>query len=167
MMLENRFFICRSSKKRIETGASLAEDSASSAGKQTSRHGLGAFVLLSRLHGGNWPSGCRVAFNVVVVPGEVALEAILDVRRRFEFVIFARVHDKFGGAAQPLERLIHLLAAQNRNVPVAIPAHEQRRRGDAVDAIERRDLFPDGLILPRVAEFGFIIALVLVVAIKA
>src|SRR2546429_9737134 len=30
-----------------------------------------------------------------------------------------------------------------------------------------RSLFPDGLILPGVAEFGFIIALVLVVAIKA
>src|SRR2546430_5084367 len=88
------------------------------AGKQTSGHGLAAFVLLSRLRGGNRPSGSGVAFDVVVVPGEVTLESVLDVRRRLEFVVFARVDDKFGGAAQPFERLIHLLAAEDGNVPV-------------------------------------------------
>src|SRR5207244_9135587 len=148
-----------------KTGASLTEDSPRGAGKQTSGHGLAAFVLLSRLRGGNRPSGGGVAFDVVVVPGEVTLESVLDVRRRLEFVVFARVDDKLGGAAQPFERLIHLLAAEDGDVPVDISAHKQRRRGDVVYAIERRQIFQYGIILSGVDEFGLLIAMVIVVVV--
>src|ERR1700746_636201 len=55
-------------------------------------YGRSALALLSRLRGGNRPSGSGVAFDIVVVPGEVALKSVLDVRRRLEFVVFARVH---------------------------------------------------------------------------
>jgi hypothetical protein len=54
----------------------------------------------------------------VVVPGEVAFEAVFDVGGRLEFVVFAGVDDEFCGAAEVLEGLIHLLAAEHAYVPV-------------------------------------------------
>jgi hypothetical protein len=36
----------------------------------------------------------------VVVPGEVALEAVFDVGRCLEFVVFAGVDKEFGGTAE-------------------------------------------------------------------
>src|SRR5690348_742131 len=127
-------------------------------------------VSVCGLSGGYWfwrSRWRRIAFDVVVVPGKVALEAVLDVRRRFEFVILAWIDHKLGGSTQAFKSLVHLLPAQNRNVRINLPAHKQRRRGDVLHAIERRDSLPNGFALPRMPKFGLIVALVLVVTIHA
>jgi len=70
-----------------------------------------------------------IGFDVVGVPGEVALEAVLDVRGRFELVEFAGIDDEFvvrRGALGPED----LFAAENGNVPIDFAAHEKRGRGD-------------------------------------
>src|SRR5258708_5948800 len=80
--------------------------------------------------------GSGVAFDVVSVPGEVALEAVFEVRGRGETMKFAGIDDEFGGAAEAFQRLIHLLAAENGDVPVDVSAHEESGSGDVADAIE-------------------------------
>jgi hypothetical protein len=55
-------------------------------------------LLVGRLGDRSWGSLRRtrrgeIAFDVVSIPGEVALEAVLDVGGRFEFVVFAGVDD--------------------------------------------------------------------------
>src|SRR5215467_12336706 len=87
-----------------------------------------------------WARWRRIAFNIVVVPGKVAFQAILDVRGRFEFVILAGVNNKFRRTPQTLQRLVHLLTAQNRNVPVVLSPHKQRWRHDVTHSIEGRNL---------------------------
>jgi hypothetical protein len=58
------------------------------------RFGGGRRCGLGRTGGG------RVAFDVVGVPGEVALETVFEVRGRGETVEFTGVDDEFGGAAE-------------------------------------------------------------------
>src|SRR5208283_2028417 len=65
-------------------------------------------------------SRSSVRFDVVRVPGKKALVAILDVARCLKLMIFIRIDDQLGFAPQSLERLIHLLPTQNRDVPVDI-----------------------------------------------
>src|SRR6266480_2065531 len=78
----------------------------------------------------------RVAFDVVVVPRHEALHAVLEMRRHCEAVILARIDDEFGSAAKRFHRLIHLFAAENRNIPVDVATHEKSGSGDARDAVE-------------------------------
>src|SRR6266436_1251544 len=111
--------------------------------------------------------GSRVAFDVVGVPSEVAIKTVLDVRRRFEFVIFAGVDDEFGGAAKALESLVHLLAADNGDIPIDVAAHEKSRGGDVGDSKEGRDFLPESFVLPGMAEFHLVVPLVFVVAVEA
>lgn len=68
---------------------------------------LSSICQLVRWFGsGGWRlgrSGWRgIAFDVVSIPGEVALEAVLNMRRRGEAVIFAGIYDEFGCAAEAL-----------------------------------------------------------------
>src|SRR5260221_11379708 len=89
------------------------------------------------------------------------------MRRRRESVIFAWVNDQFRLAPQSFERLVHLLATEDRDVPVYVAAHEQRGRGDIFDLIEWREPLPESFVFPRIAQFGEIVSLVLVVAVEA
>src|SRR5437762_14327565 len=54
------------------------------------------------------------AFDVVSVPGEVALEAVLYMRGRGEAVMLAGVDDKLGGTAEHFQRLVHLRSEERR-----------------------------------------------------
>src|SRR5713226_1398086 len=105
-------------------------------------------------------------FDVVGIPGEEALEAVLDMRRRSEAVIFAGVNDGVGGAAESLHSLVHLLATENGHVPIDIAAHEKRWRCDVLDMVEGRDSVPDGLMFPGIAQLDLVVALVVVVTVE-
>src|SRR5260370_22599971 len=98
---------------------------------------------------GLWPSGRGFAFHVVSVPGEVTLEAVLNVGRDCKLVVFARVDYELGGAAKALQGLIHLLSAEDGHVPINFSPHEERRRGDAGDPIEGREFVPERPGFPR------------------
>src|SRR2546425_12185216 len=94
----------------------------------------------SRFRGGSWwrggTRGSGVTFDVVGVTGEETLEAVLDVCRRGEAVVFAGIDDELSGAAEALQRLVHLLTTENGNVPVYIAAHEESGGSDGVNAVE-------------------------------
>src|SRR5713226_1936909 len=98
--------------------------------------------LTSRFRRGGWwfgrARGSGVTFDVVGVPGEEALEAVFQVCGRGEAVVFARIDDEFGGAAEAFERLVHLFTTNDGNVPINVAAHEKRGRGDVVHTVERR-----------------------------
>src|SRR5260370_13760357 len=110
--------------------------------------------------------GC-VAFDIVRVPSKVALEAVLDVRGSFKFVVFAGVDDEFGGAAEALEGLVHLLAADDGEVPVDVGGHEEGGSCDVCGSKEGRDSLPECFVLPGATQFGFVVLLVFVVAVEA
>ena len=112
-------------------------------------------------------SGGEVALHVMTVPGEIPLQPVPHVRRNGELMIFAGVNDKLRFATEGLQRLIHLFAAKNRYVPIDGATHEQRRRRDVFHAIKRRNLAPDILVLPRIAELRVVVLLVLVVTVEA
>src|ERR1700682_4163787 len=57
-----------------------------------------------------WSGRSGVAFDVVVVPGQIALQAVLDMGWRGKLVIFVGIDHQLGGAAQALQRLEHLLS---------------------------------------------------------
>ena len=58
----------------------------------------------------------------------------------------ARVDHQLGLDAEAAQRLIHLLAAEQRHVEILLAAHEQRRRLDPVGVEERiRHLHPQVL----------------------
>jgi hypothetical protein len=83
---------------------------------------------------------------------------------RGEAVVLAGIDNELGGAAEAFQRLVHLLTAEDGNVPVDITTHEKSGGGDVVGAKEGRDFFPDGFVFPRVAEFGEVVFLILIVA---
>ena len=53
----------------------------------------------------------------------------------------------------------------NRHVHVGVAAHDERRRRDLVETVERRDLDPQLGVLPRQAELGLPLALVVIGAV--
>ena len=71
------------------------------------------------------------------VPGQVAFEAVLDVGGEAELVVFVGVDDQFGCATEAFQGLVHLLAAEDRYVPIDIAAHEEGGGGDFGDVAER------------------------------
>src|SRR5579863_704618 len=69
--------------------------------------------------------GRGLTLNVMRVPGQEALETVLDVRRRGESVIFAGINHKLGGdAAEALQRLVELFGIDDGNIPVDFAAHD-------------------------------------------
>ena len=70
------------------------------------------------------------------IPGQVPLQPVFDMRRCFETVKFAGINHQLSFAPQAFHRLIHLLAANDGNIPIDFSAHEQRWRRDLVDFVE-------------------------------
>ena len=68
--------------------------------------------------------------------------------------------------AEAFEGPVHLLSTADGDVPVDFAAHEQRGGSDVVHAIEGEDFFSQSLVVPRAAECGFLILLVMIVAVK-
>src|ERR1700693_4921985 len=73
--------------------------------------------------------------HIVVIPSKVALQTILYMGWRRKFMILIRINDQLSGAAQAFQRLVHLLAINDRDVPVDIAAHNQSRGGDTRNPI--------------------------------
>jgi len=44
--------------------------------------------------------------------------------------------------------LVHLLAAEDGDIPVDIATHEEGGGGDVGDSVERGEFVPEGVILP-------------------
>ncbi len=47
--------------------------------------------------------------------------------------------------------MVHLFAAEDRDVPVDFAAHEERGRRDVRDFVEGGEFVPEGVALPRTA----------------
>src|SRR5262245_13773995 len=103
--------------------------------------------------------------QVLRVPGDVALVAILLEAWPADAVIFAGVDDQLGVAAEPFQSLIELLSADDRDVHVEIAAEDQRRRHDLVEPEERRDPHPGIGLLPWQAELRLPLPLIVIVAV--
>ena len=82
-------------------------------------------------------------------------------------MIFARIDHQLRIAAERLQCLIHLLAPQDRNIPINGTAHEKRRRHDIFHAIKRSNLVPNIDVFPRRAKLGEVVLLILIVAVEA
>src|SRR6185503_17517667 len=91
-------------------------------------------LLRGRLHRG---------FQVLRIPGGVTFESILLEAGTANGVGLAGIDDQFGLAAEPLQSLIELLAADDRHVHVGVAAEDERRRHDLVHPEERRELDPE------------------------
>ena len=101
--------------------------------------------------------------QVLVVPLDVSVQPIALVARGRDAVVLARVDHQLRVDAKALERLVHLLAAGDGHVEVVLPAHEQRRRLDAIGLEERvAHLGPGVRVLPRLAHLGVVLQDVLV-----
>src|SRR5690349_25098259 len=87
----------------------------------------------------------RLAFHVVSIPGEIALQAVREMRRGFEFMELAGIYDEFRLSAKGSQGLVHLFAPENRNVPVDTASHEKRGRGDVFHFVEKGQLVPYGV----------------------
>src|SRR5438445_619137 len=109
-------------------------------------------------------SGTRMTVPVTCAGSSAAMSFSMAVSESGKI---ARVDNELGGAAQPLERLVHLFATDDGNVPVNVAAHETRGRGDVVHAVVGRDFFPHGFVFPGTAQLGVIVPNVLVVAVAA
>src|SRR6266446_10919915 len=129
-------------------------------------HDESASFTPSRFHlGGCGTRGRRITFDVVSVPGEIAFEAILNVRRRGEAVVFAGIDNELGAAPKSFQSLIELLGVNDRDVPVDFAAHDKGGGGDVRNSVERRKLLVERAIFPRQAELEFPEFLIVVVAV--
>src|SRR6202011_518508 len=92
--------------------------------------------------------------QVVVEPGRRALGKILEEAGPREDVMLTGVDDELCRYPQCPQRLIHLLAADDRNIEVLVSAQEERWRANAVRMEEWiRHLEPQRRIAPRRAKF--------------
>src|SRR4051794_6287248 len=91
--------------------------------------------------------------QVPPVPGQVTLQPVPDVARRGDAVVLAGVDHELRVDAEAPQRLIHLLAADDRDVEVRLAAEVEGRRLDAV-GVEERVGHPDPRLetLPGRAE---------------
>lgn len=108
-----------------------------------------------------------LGMQIGVEPREVALQAVVDVAGAGEEVELGGIDDQFGGDAEGAEGLVHLFAADDRDVEVVLTAHEEGGRFDAIGVQERIGNFDPGIErLPRRAQFVGVLKNVLVGAVK-
>src|SRR5205823_2060331 len=111
----------------------------------------------------------RCLLQILVVPGGVAFVAVAYVARTLDAVKLVRVDDELRVNAETSQSLIHLLAALNGHVEVALAAEEERRRLDAVGVKERVRDFHVGLPIlrvPRRADLVIVLRDVLIRAVE-
>src|SRR5580692_9792455 len=78
------------------------------------------------------------ALQVVSVPIEIALIAVLDEGWPREFVEFAGIYDEQRGHTKTPQALIHLFAVDYRHISIHIASHDEGWRGDLGYAAEGR-----------------------------
>src|SRR5262249_8709204 len=98
--------------------------------------------------------------HVAVVPGDVALVAVLHVAGPPDAVVLAGIDHELRLAAEPAQRLVELLGVEEGHVHVVRPAHEQRRGGHLLDGEPGRELHPALHVLPGQAQLGLPLVLV-------
>src|SRR5882757_10386803 len=77
------------------------------------------------------------------------------------------VYDELSRHSEGPQRLIHLFAAGDGDIEVLFPAHEQRRRGNAVRMKEGiRHLEPQRRVAPRRAELIVVLDYVFIAPIR-
>src|SRR5438270_4022866 len=106
-----------------------------------------------------------LALEVLAVPGEVALVAILLVRRLRDAVVLAGIDHQLGLAAEPPQRLVELLGVEQRHVDVVRAAEDQRGGGDLLDLEEGGDPRPPLGVLPGQPQLGLPLLLIMVGAV--
>src|SRR5689334_10304047 len=109
---------------RILIGRAASTRRRSRSAKRTSSGFRGStwLTILLRLTGRR-PAPVR--FEVLAVPGDVALEPVLEIGRLADPVVLARVDDQLGVDTLAAQRLVHLLGVQQRDVEVLVAAQEQ------------------------------------------
>src|SRR5712671_4607538 len=78
-----------------------------------------------------------ILLHIFVVPGQVALVTIAHIARPRDAVKLIRIDDQLGFDAETAQRLIHLLAALDRHVEIALATEKQGGRLDAIGVQER------------------------------
>src|SRR2546425_179588 len=78
----------------------------------------------------------RILFHILVVPTEVPLITIAHVTWARDAVELVGIDHELGFDAETAQGLIHLLAALDGDVEVALAAEEQCRRLDAIGVQE-------------------------------
>jgi hypothetical protein len=83
------------------------------------------------------PSPGLPAPQILRVPAEIPLHAILLIARPRDAVIGIGIDHQLRGHSQRRQRLVHLLAAGQRDIPIFLPTQKQRRGLDLVGVQER------------------------------
>jgi len=73
-----------------------------------------------------------LGMQVVVEPREVTLHPVMDIARTREQMKLFGIDHQFSGNSERAKRLVHLFAADNGNVEIALPAHKKRWRVNTV-----------------------------------
>src|SRR4051812_24898143 len=89
-----------------------------------------AASISSSESGRSTDAGRRLRQQVLVVPGEIALQTVLDVTRLLDRVELVGVDHQLGLAAEAAQGLEELLRVEAGHVDVDGAAEEQGRRGD-------------------------------------
>src|SRR5215813_8564487 len=63
--------------------------------------------------------------QILPVPIEIPLHPVAPVARLVQLVMLAGVDDELGVASEALERLVHLLGVEERDVEVGVAAEEE------------------------------------------
>src|ERR1035437_11059604 len=106
--------------------------------------------------------------QILGVPSQVTLDAVPLVTGPRDAVVLTGIDHQLGGHAQAAQRLVHLLAAHQRHIEVALSAQEERGRRDLV-GVQERIGDPDPRIeadLPGRADLFVVLHYVLVHAIE-
>src|SRR5438067_11827898 len=104
----------------------------------------------------------RRELQVLRVPRDVPVKAILLEAGTTNGVRLAGIDHEFRLAAEALETLIELLAAEDWDVHVGVAAHDQRGRDDLVQSEEGRDAHPRLRVLPRQPELRLPLTLIVI-----
>src|SRR5262249_55454628 len=125
---------------------------------------------LTILAHGSW-ARCSLGrlLQVLIVPRQVSFITITLIARALDAVILVGINDHLSVDAQTPQSLIHLLAALNRHVEVALAAEKQSRCLDAIRVQERvGDLLISlpRLRIPRRADLVIVLNDVLIRAVE-
>src|SRR5438105_12470481 len=108
--------------------------------------------------------------HILVVPPQISFIAIANITRAGDAVKLVWINYELRFHSETAQGLIHLLAALDWDVEVALPAEEQRRRLDAIgvqEGIRDLDVGLPGFRVPRWTNLVIVLNDVLIGAVKS